>query len=348
MTPSRADRSAPETARALPAWAVVCFLFSGAAGLIYEVVWSKQLAYLLGSSLQSVATVVAAFLGGLALGARLLGGPLARRPRLGRTYAVLELGVALLGVALLPVLRSLDGAVGHLYRAVGGESPVFALARVALLLGLLVPPAALMGATLPVLVARAERGVLGSGLAWLYSINTLGAVLGSVLAGYFLLPVLGLTAATFVAASLNLLAAAIAWFSSAGEHLGSDPREGTPARLTPLLTRGPQAVFAALFAVSGFTALLLELAWVRLFGLVLGSSVYSFSSVLGIYLLGLGLGSAGIAPFLQPGAVAPSWFALLQLGMRSSRGGVARVCRPAGPCSTWESARVLMERPDQR
>ena len=318
MTSPRTSLRSPGGSRPLPLWVVVCFLFSGAAGLIYEVVWSKQLAYLLGSSPQSVATVVAAFLGGLALGARVLGGPLARRPRLGRTYAVLELGVALLGVALLPVLRSLDGAVGQLYRAVGGESPVFAVARVALLLALLVPPAALMGATLPVLVARAERGVLGAGLAWLYSINTLGAVAGSVLAGYLLLPGLGLTAASLVAASLNLLAAAIAWFRSAGERGESDAHGQAPPPIPPLLTRGPRAVFAGLFALSGFTALLLQLAWVRLFGLVLGSSVYSFSSVLGIYLLGLGLGSAGIAPLLARGAVAPWWFALLQLGIALS------------------------------
>ncbi len=314
----RSQPHAPDAAGTLPVWAVVCFLFSGAAGLIYEVVWSKQLAYLLGSSLHSVATVVAAFLGGLALGARLLGGPLARRGDLTRTYAVLEVGVALLGLTLLPVLRSLDGPVGQLYRAFGGESVAFACARVGLLLVVLVPPAALMGATLPVLVARCERGALGAGLARLYSINTLGAVAGSVLGGYLLLPALGLTAATFVAAALNLVAALLAWFNSAGERAAAaataEPSEQVPA----LLTRGPRVVFAALFALSGFTALLLQLAWVRLFGLVLGSSVYSFSSVLGVYLLGLGLGSAAIAPFLKRGRVAAWWFALLQLGIALS------------------------------
>src|SRR5262245_13585068 len=148
--PPKATVPRTRAARALPAWAVVCFLLSGAAGLLYEVVWSKQLAYLLGSSLHSVATVVAAFLGGLALGARLLGTRLARRGHLARSYAALELGVGALGVVLLPLLRSLDGPVGQLYRAFGGESGAFAVARVVLLILLLVPPAALMGATLPV------------------------------------------------------------------------------------------------------------------------------------------------------------------------------------------------------
>src|SRR5262245_59174329 len=176
MRSTRPDLRARPAFPALPAWAVVCFLCSGAAGLIYEVVWSKQLGYLLGGSIHSVATVVAAFLGGLALGARMLGAPLARRSDLARTYAALEVGVAVLGVAMLPLLRSLDGPVGELYRTFGGESVAFGVARVALLLALLVPPAALMGATLPVLVARVERGLVGSGLAWLYAINTLGAV----------------------------------------------------------------------------------------------------------------------------------------------------------------------------
>ncbi len=318
MPPSRPPARARVFKSVLPLWMAVCFLLSGAAGLLYEVVWSKQLAYLLGGSLQSVATVVAAFLGGLALGARFLGARLANRPGLTRTYAALEVGVAVLGVLMLPVLRSLDAPVGQLYRTFGGESAAFALARVALLLLLLVPPAALMGATLPVLVALAERGAVGAGLAGLYAINTLGAVAGSVFGGFVLLPVLGLTATTFVAAALNLAAALLAWWSSAGERDESrtkaNPSDAIPAALEP----SSHAVFAALFALSGFTALLLQLAWVRLFGLVLGSSVYSFSAVLGVYLLGITLGSAAIAPLLARGDVRAWWFALLQLGLALS------------------------------
>ena len=103
--------------------------------------WSKQLAYMLGSSLHAVAAVVASFLGGLALGARWLGVPLARRANAGRTYALLELGVGLLGLALLPLLRASEPLVGSLYRALGGESAGFAAARLALLMAFLLPPA---------------------------------------------------------------------------------------------------------------------------------------------------------------------------------------------------------------
>ena len=189
----------PAHVRPFPLWVATCFLASGAAGLLYEVVWSKQLAYVLGSSLHAAAAVVAAFLGGLALGARVLGVPLARRANGARTYALLELGVGALGLALLPLLRASDPLVGQLYRALGGESPMFALARLGLLLAFLLPPAALMGATLPVLVAVVERDLVGAALARLYALNTFGAVVGSLAAGFVLLPGIGLSATTYMA-----------------------------------------------------------------------------------------------------------------------------------------------------
>src|SRR5262245_55442459 len=191
--PPRARPSArPAAHAALPLWGAVCFFLSGAAGLLYEVVWSKQLAYLLGNSTHAVATVVAAFLAGLALGARLLGARLARRGPGARIYAALELGVGALGVVSLPVLRGLDPLVGELYRGLGGESAGFAAARFALLFVLLLPPAALMGATLPVLVGHFEHGRVGPALARLYALNTFGAVAGSFAGGFALLPGFGL------------------------------------------------------------------------------------------------------------------------------------------------------------
>src|SRR5215831_9341554 len=221
-SPSPASVRAPHVVHVrrphgVPAWATGCFLASGAAGLLYELVWSKQLAYLLGSSLRSAAIVVAAFLAGLALGARCLGAPLARGAAPGRRYALLEAAVAVTGFAVLSVLRALDGPVGSLYRQLGGESLAFAFVRGGLLFAVLLVPAALMGATLPVLVARCERGTVGPGLAWLYAVNTLGAVAGSLLGGFVLMPGLGLGLTTLVAAALNLFAAL--WAGLAPEAL---------------------------------------------------------------------------------------------------------------------------------
>ncbi|MEY4375315.1 MAG: hypothetical protein RL760_1482, partial [Candidatus Eisenbacteria bacterium] len=304
---------------ALPAWAALCFLASGAAGLLYEIVWSKQLAYVMGSSLHAVAAVVASFLGGLALGARVLGVPLARRGNGARTYALLELGVGLLGVALLPLLRASDPLVGQLYRSLGGESTAFAAARFGLLVAFLLPPAALMGATLPVLVAHIERERVGAALARLYALNTLGAVLGSFAAGFVLLPIVGLAATTYVAAALNMLVAIVAWRAPASGGAGA--REAAPVASSEashaVLGARSRLVVALLFAVSGFGALAFQIAWVRLFGLVFGSSVYSFSAVLGIYLLGIALGAALIGRWLERVATLTG-FALLQLGLAAS------------------------------
>ncbi len=304
------DDDAP---RRLPAWAATCFLASGTAGLVYEVVWSKQFSYLLGNSLHAVATVVAAFLTGLALGAYIVGTRIARRRQGARAYALLELGVAVLGLLSMPVLRGLDPIVGLLYRGLGGETLPFAVARFVLLFVLLLPPTALMGATLPVLVAHFEYRRVGAALARLYAINAVGAVLGSTLAGFVLMPSLGLSASTWVAAALNAGAGALAWFvggrsarvPAAEPAPRAEARPGaaaTPAPtgpLPPLLPAGPRLTVAVLFALSGFGALAFQIAWVRLFGLLLGSSVYSFSAVLAVYLTGLALGSALIAPGLR-------------------------------------------------
>ena len=325
MRPSPIPRTAAPGRRAartpvVPTWAAACFVASGAAGLLYEVVWSKQLGYLLGSSLRSAAIVVAAFLAGLALGARWLGGPLARGDAPGRRYALLEAAVAVVGFAVLPVLRSLDPLVGQLYRGLGGESWVFAFARAGLLFLILLAPAALMGATLPVLVARCERDAVGAGLAWLYALNTLGAVAGSLLGGFLLLPGLGLAQTTLVAAGLNLFAALWAAIAS-GEEVRTAGR-GAPLGAAPGMAPGqplllPQRTRRGLmwmFAGSGFGALALQIGWLRLYGLVLGSSVYSFSAVLGVYLCGIALGSALIGRWLS-GARGIQGFALLQLAL---------------------------------
>src|SRR5262245_25918492 len=328
---ARAPRVVPvRRPHAVPVWATACFLASGAAGLLYEVVWSKQLAYLLGSSMRSAAIVVAAFLAGLALGARVLGAPLARGGSPGRRYALLEAAVAMTGFAVLPVLRALDGPVGQLYRALGGESVAFAFARGALLFAILLLPAALMGATLPVLVARVERGAVGAGLAWLYAVNTLGAVLGSLVGGFVLMPALGLGRPTLVAAMLNLFAAA--WAALAPEPAAADAGErdagrAPAAKPTPVVVWPRPAelsspehrrTLAWMFAVSGFVALAMQIAWLRLYSLVLGSSVYSFAAVLGVYLSGIAIGSALLSRWAPRPGQGLTTFAFLQLALAAS------------------------------
>lgn len=300
---------------AIPPWAALCFFASGAAGLLYEIAWSKQLAYELGSSLHAVATVTAAFLCGLALGARVLGVPIARRGNGARTYALLELGVALLGIALLPVLRGVEPVFGQFYRQFGGEGAGFAVVRFVMLFALLIPPAALMGATLPVLVEHFERDIVGPALARLYALNTFGAVAGSALGGFALMPGIGLAATTYAAAAINVAVAALAWTAGGPARSTAPAQPPAPPPAAPATSRGGGAfALAGLFALSGFAAMAFQIAWVRLFSLVFGSSVYSFAGVLGVYLFGLALGSAIVAFALRRGARV-ALFAKLQLAI---------------------------------
>ncbi len=292
-TPAPAGPAAPP----LPAWAALCFFLSGAAGLLYEVVWSKELSLLLGNSLHAISTVVAAFLCGLALGAWLLGRRLARSGDGARMYALLEMGIGGLGVVSLPALRALDPLIGAMSDACGPGTSGFAAARFALVFVALLPPTLLMGATLPVLVEHFEHALVGPALARLYAINTLGAVAGSWLGGFLLVPGIGLLASTWAAAALNAAAALIA-LRFAGAPVTVVPAPPgvlgtvTPAPGAGVLPRALRVTTAVALALSGFAALAFQIAWVRLFGLLLGSSVYSFSDVLGVYLVALALGSA--------------------------------------------------------
>lgn len=287
--------SSPIAARttSLPAWAALCFLLSGAAGLLYEVVWSKELSHLLGNSLFTISTVVAAFLCGLALGAWKVG-PLLSKPGTGaRRYALLELGIAAFGLVSVPLLRAQLPGIGVVYQALGGGTVAFAAARFGIVFVLVLVPTLLMGATLPVLVDHFEHELVGPALARLYAINTAGAVAGSWLGGFALVPGLGLLATSGIAVALNVTAALLALRFGAPARVaatGAAPAVAGPP--TQLLAPGARRLVALGLALSGFAALAFQIAWVRLFGLVLGSSVYSFAGVLGVYLAGLAIGAA--------------------------------------------------------
>lgn len=319
--------------RALPAWAAVCFFVSGAAGLLYEVVWSKQLSVVLGNSLHAISTVVAAFLCGLALGAWWLGRRLVHRAAGARRYALLELGIAALGLCSLAMPVALGPVIGALGGAFALGSAAFAFVRFVVVFASLLPPTLLMGATLPVLVEHFEHALVGPALSWLYAINTFGAVAGSLAGGFALIPGLGLRRTTIVAAALNVAAGAIAWrfagasraAAEASADAAAEVSGGAPARhaagaVAPLLPRDARVLIGVMLAISGFAALAFQIAWVRLFGLLLGSSVYSFSGVLGVYLVGLAIGSMLAGRFLLR-LDSLAGFAAMQAGIALSAAG---------------------------
>ena len=269
---------------------LVIFLFSGATSLVYETLWSRQLHLVFGVSQLAIATLLAAFMAGLALGgffaARWAGR--IKRPLL--VYAGLEAFIGLYALAFPYILQASTPLYLSFWRTYEPSPLGFGIFQFLLQGVLLLPPTILMGATLPVLsrfVARSNEEA-GAQIGRLYGANTIGAVIGTGLAGFYLLPTFGLhTTTVWTAAANGVLALAAAALSAGAIPLEKDA-SGQAA-----LPDEFDAVHRKLWliaALAGFAALLSEVAWFRLIGLLIGGSAYAFSVMLLAFLLGIGLG----------------------------------------------------------
>src|SRR6266536_955500 len=183
----------------------ICFLFSGATGLIYEVLWARMLGLVFGATTLATSAVLAAFMGGLALGSALAGKLSSWIKRPLRAYALIEIGIGLYAL-LVPLLFSLvDNVYALIWQQFHPSFFAFSLWRFALSCLMLLVPTTLMGATLPVLSAVLVRspGFKSTWVTRLYTCNLVGAIGGSIVAGFFLLPTLGMHATIYVAAAIN-------------------------------------------------------------------------------------------------------------------------------------------------
>lgn len=277
---------------------LLLFIGSGCAALIYEIVWFQLLQLVIGSSAISLAVLLGTFMGGMCLGSYLLPRLVSAREHPLRVYALMELGIGVIGIVVLFVMPSLGG----LYAAgVGYGLPGILLRGIVCALCLL-PPTLLMGATLPAIarwVQTTPRGI--SWLGFFYGGNIAGAVFGCLLAGFYLLRVYNMATATYVAAVLNLIVASIA-FGLASRTAHSTPAGGRMhvfAKPEP----GASTIYLAI-ALSGMSALGAEVVWTRLLSLMLGATVYTFSIILAVFLVGLGLGSS-VGSYLSRRMVLP-------------------------------------------
>ncbi len=263
---------------------------SGCSALIYEIVWYHLLQLAIGSTAISLGFLLAAFMGGLCLGSagfsRLdLGG---RQPL--RVYAVLELGIGACGVLLLHLMPLIESV----YFA-GAAQGMAGMVMRGLLCGIcLLPPTILMGASLPAIVrALEDRWAGAASWGWLYGVNTLGAVLGCLAAGFYLLRLYDVYFATYTAVALNLLVALPAWRLS--RPLAAGAARTGPAAKVPI----HWTIYASI-ALSGASALGAEVLWTRLMGMLLGSTVYVFSIILAVFLGGMAVGSTVCSWLIEP------------------------------------------------
>lgn len=280
-------------------WAVARagFGLSGASALLFQTAWTQELGLVFGASELAVISVLAAFMAGLAVGSHLGGrwAPRLRRPLL--LYGLAEGAIGVYALALPSLLRAASWAQSQLLEADGFDLEAGLPWRTALqTLGaavLLFPPTLLMGISLPLLVrsAVADRTIGERKVGALYAINTLGAALGAVLAGFLLIPRFGLGRAIFFGVGACFAIAIASAVAARGELLGrSEPGcEPEPSGEAP---GGLQRWPLAIAAIAGAAALSLEVVWTRLLTYALGGSIYSFSTMLATFLLAIAAGTA--------------------------------------------------------
>ena len=267
-------------------WPALLLVASGAAALVYQLVWIKQLGLIVGVDVQAVTIAISAFFAGLALGGALLGRHADRVARPWRLYAALELGVGLLGVAATFVLANAAAP----FVALEARAGLLAWALPYLVIG---PPAFLMGGTLPVLVRTVapRPDEVGGSSGALYAANTAGAIAGALLTPFALVPALGVRGAAGAAAAINLILALAAFgFDRAAPSLSSSP---APPATRPASGPPPRAQLAViLYAIAGGIALGYEVVWSQAIATLISTRTFAFAIVLATYLTGLGLGSA--------------------------------------------------------
>lgn len=301
---------------------------SGAAGLLYEIVWARLLAHTLGSTAQAVASVLAAFFGGLAAGAAVLGRRAGRSQRPLLLYATLEAVIGAYALAFPFLERGFREFVLAVTPAAGPGGAFPALARFLGVFVLLLPATAAMGGTIPVLCRLAVRAHhrIGARIGALYAVNTLGGTAGCLLAGFLTIRFLGVATSLRVGAVFSFATAvSAAWLARRGGR--SDDSHGPSlhigGKVVPL-SRADHAVLAA-FAVSGFTALGYEILWTRVLVLFVKSITYGFSLMLATLLLGLVAGSAIASAVADRRRLLLPLFAAVELGAGAAAFGSIRL-----------------------
>ncbi len=279
-------------------WIFLFFFVSGATGLIYEVVWTRLLTLVMGNTHYSVSTVLTAFMGGLALGSYAGGKVIDRKFNPLAAYAFLEAGIGLYCLFIPSLIDQAFPIFKWVYLNLGDSYTQASLARFLICVAILIIPATFMGATLPVLskfVSQDEK-LIGTDVGTLYSINTFGAVIGAWGSAFIFMKLFGVQSTIWMAAMLNIAISAVIFLLFRPPLIDKKHIE-TESVLLPLDKR--EKLILLSFGLSGMVALVYQVAWNRILSLLLGSSVYAFSLILTVFILGLALGTAGFSRLLS-------------------------------------------------
>lgn len=271
--------------------ALICFVLSGFAALVYEISWIRKASLVVGATSYAVSTVLGVFFGGLAIGSYLFGKRTRQQRKPIRLYGKLEIGVGILCIASVFTLPLIESLYSSLYDSIQGGLFVALLIRAALVSICLLPPTILMGATLPLFCRqfiRHKNGVLNS-ISWLYGLNTLGAAIGAAVCGFALLPTIGVNASIFLAGGISIIVGSIMLVVKLPDTAAHVEEEQTVEESEQ--TKDKSRAMGIVFALSGFAAIGNEIIWTRFLTLILENNVYTYTLTLTVILLGIVFGS---------------------------------------------------------
>jgi len=286
---------------------MVLFFATGACGLVYQQLWLRELSLTFGVTVQAVSTVLAAFFGGLALGGWGAGRLSLRTQRPIAWYGTFEIAAGALAIVTPLLLGLAERAYVWFATSFDPSLGTLTVVRFALSFGVLLIPATLMGASMPLIVSSSlfRAGPLGSRVGALYAVNTAGAVLGTVVSGFWLIGWWGLERTFIIAAVVNIAAGLVATVGARRwdrVQVVATPDVASLERIAPSLSTGVRRLVLAAFVVSGLVTLALEVVWFRELVLFLESSTYAFTVMLATVLVGITAGSVAATPLLRRGA----------------------------------------------
>src|SRR5262245_39990054 len=273
--PLSINAGSPMSGRPTPVF-LLLFFISGACALTYEVMWARLFTVVIGNTVFSVTAILTIMMTGLALGGRIAGRAVDQRPvPLVRAYAALEAAIGLYNLALPWLLNAADPVFGFVYSGAYQSPRILAAAKLVISCALLILPATLMGATLPLLIRYYTEKIASAGAqaGRVYSANTLGAAVGAAVAGFVLVPFLGVMWGLRAAAALNLGIALLAWLIGRRHESHSTPA-ADPEQPEPMAAS--RTLLLAMF-LSGSAALMNVVGWTRVLSLALGPTTYAFT-----------------------------------------------------------------------
>ena len=301
---------------------IILFFLSGASSLIYEILWMRMFTQVFGSTTTATATVLSAFMAGLALGSYLIGSYADRHPQSAlRLYAYLEGMIGIFGLSMPFLIKALYSIYGWIFTSFGNDYYILGISRFFLSLLLILIPTTFMGATLPVLSKHFvfSHRTLCRWVGVLYGVNTFGAVVGSFISGFFLIEWLGVTWSIRTAALTNFVIAAFAIMLAGFGRKNLDADRSPPAddmadsdEAGDVTTDGVRKLLLAVCFGAGFMSLAFEVIWVRMLVFVLDSTVYAFCTMLTSFLFGIMLGGFLISALYSKIKSELRWLAVLE------------------------------------